>query len=136
MITIQSHGASLKLTMTDIFFPDHQKTGDFAEAYVQVNIDIKGRTDLHSPLIFCLFSGQLFVPSDPTNRAQYDQNWLRNIYDLRSYYDGHCHTFNPDETQSRRQQSRLSLYLGQHSAFQNYPGRMFKQFSVVEFSVF
>ena len=72
----------------------------------------------------------MFEPTHEKNLALYSENWVTNIYDLRSYYDGFCHTFNPAEAQKRRQNSKLSLYLGHDSIINNY-GRMFKQFNVV-----
>ena len=76
-------------------------------------------------------SGQKFEPSSVYNLGQFDDLWKTDIYDLRSWYDGHCHTFLPTETQKRSLGSKMSLFLGHRSIFDNYEGPMLKQFNVV-----
>ena len=76
-------------------------------------------------------SGQKFVPSSVHNLGQYSSEWRTDLYDLRSWYDGYCHTWEPRHTQKRSLDSKLSLYLGHRDVFDNYEGMMFKQFNVV-----
>ena len=78
-----------------------------------------------------IISGQKFVPSNVHNLAQYEDQWTSEIYDLRSWYDGYCHTFDPKETQRRSLASKLSLFLGHRELLNNYKGIMFKQFTLV-----
>ena len=83
------------------------------------------------PTTIMIISGQKFVPSNVHNLAQYEDQWTSEIYDLRSWYDGYCHTFDPKETQPRSLASKLSLFLGHRTLLNNYKGIMFKQFTLV-----
>ena len=76
-------------------------------------------------------TGQKFAPSNVHNLGQYDDQWTSDIYDMRSWYDGYCHTFDPRETQRRSLGSKLSFYLGHRELLNNDKNAMFKQFTVV-----
>ena len=81
-------------------------------------------------------TGQKFAPSNVHNLGQYDDQWISDIYDMRSWYDGYCHTFDPRETQRRSLGSKLSFYLGHRELLNNDKDAMFKQFTVVDIFFF
>ena len=92
---------------------------------------IRIRVTEYNPTLILSPSGQKFVPSNVHNLGQNSSNWKTDIYDLRSWYDGFCHTLDPKHTQKRALSSKLSIYLGHRDVFDTYDGIMFKQFNVV-----
>ena len=75
--------------------------------------------------------GQRFIPENIHNRVNDEQFWRDEVYDLRTWYDGWCHTFRPVEVQPRGKGHVLAFYLGHDHLMNHLPNTFFKQFSVV-----
>ena len=75
--------------------------------------------------------GQGFVPESIHNRVNDDRYWRDEVYDLRTWYDGWCHTFRPVEVQPRGKGHVLAFYLGHDHLMNHLPSTFLKQFSVV-----
>jgi hypothetical protein len=58
--------------------------------------------------------GDLFEPSNENNLAEddFENIWDSDIYDLRHYNDGFCHTYNPKGKQSTSFDFRMGLFIG------------------------
>ena len=68
--------------------------------------------------------GQPFVPDNIYNQAHNSKFWSYDAYDLRTWYDGFCHTFTPSvETQPSGPYYTLNFYLG-HPHLKNYLRKM------------
>ena len=77
-------------------------------------------------------NGELFEPSSKHNLAkkEFVEAWDSDIYDMRTYDDGYCHTFNPEEKQDLSFDFRLGLFLGHQSmnSFEEFHFKFFKIF--------
>ena len=58
--------------------------------------------------------GESFEPSNIHNLANEDFNefWESDIFDLRTYDNGYCHTYNPPKATTTNFDFRLGLFLG------------------------
>ena len=65
--------------------------------------------------------------------ANYDEWWTTDIYDLRTWYDGFCHTFHPPDTQDVSSGRVLGLYLG-HDHIPAFTDSTFTEFILVNIS--
>ena len=78
--------------------------------------------------------GQKFVPENIHNRVNDETYWRDEVYDLRTWYDGWCHTFKPLEIMPKGKGYVLAFYLG-HDHLMNHLSKVeFKQFSLVIWS--
>ena len=59
-----------------------------------------------------------------------DEYCVDDIYDLRTWDDGYCHTFNPEQKQDKGFNSRLGLFLGHQIFNSNNLKFNFKSFSL------
>ena len=60
-------------------------------------------------------SGTQFHPAAPENQAGTGaevQEWEEDVYDLRTWESGHCHTYSPAQSRPTGSDFRLSLFLG------------------------
>ena len=74
--------------------------------------------------------GQVFLPSHPSNLADKEEWWTTDIYDLRTWYDGFCHTFHPPDTQDVSSGRLLGIYLG-HDNIPQFSTSIFSEFILV-----
>ena len=81
-------------------------------------------------MITCL--GQPFRPDNIYNQAHNPKFWSYDAYDLRTWYDGFCHTFTPVETQPMGPSYTLSFYLGHRNLMNEFEDNMLISFSLVE----
>ena len=72
--------------------------------------------------------GQRFKPEDRNNQIFNEKHWSNDLYDLRRFSDGFCHTFDPLGPQGRGKGHFLSLYLGHDELMKNIeiPWKVFK----------
>ena len=77
-------------------------------------------------------SGQLFVPSDKHNLAgeNFSDYWVSDIYDMRTYGNGVCHTYNPPAESNVGADSQFGIFLGLQSM------NSFEDYNLVSFSLF
>ena len=76
--------------------------------------------------------GQPFVPDNIYNQAHNSKFWSYDAYDLRTWYDGFCHTFTPVvETQPVGPYYTLNFYLGHHPLMSIFGNNLFYSFSLV-----
>ena len=75
-------------------------------------------------------AGEVFHPSHPSNLANHQEWWTTDIYDLRTWYDGFCHTFHPPDTQAVSSGRLLGLYLG-HDNIPEFTTSIFNEFILV-----
>ena len=73
--------------------------------------------------------GQRFEPESKQNLVHHEDHWSYDVYDLKSYSDGFCHTFNPLKPQPKGKGYFLSLYLGHHELMKD--NWRLKQFNLV-----
>lgn len=76
--------------------------------------------------------GQQFVPESTHNRVNDERYWRDDVYDLRTWYDGWCHTFRPVEVQPRGKGHVLAFYLGHDHLMNHLESLSLKQFSLVK----
>ena len=65
-------------------------------------------------------TGQSLLSSSPHNLAAVagvGASWQSDMFDINSWQDGHCHTFNPGPAQPADLRYRLALFLGQPGQF-------------------
>ena len=75
-------------------------------------------------------AGEVFLSSHPANLANHHTFWTTDIYDLRTWYDGFCHTFHPPDTQDVSSGRLLGLYLG-HDNIPAFTTSIFSEFILV-----
>ena len=75
--------------------------------------------------------GDPFEPSSKHNLARDDfmDIWASDIYDLRTFDDGFCHTYNPIRKQSTGFDFRLGLFLG-HQSKNSFSEQNFESFDL------
>ena len=64
-------------------------------------------------------SGELIGPESPYNLAalKHREHWYSNFYDLSSYENGYCHTFNPPEKSVPGLENRMYFMINNVSAY-------------------
>ena len=79
--------------------------------------------------------GQRFEPKNKHNLIFNEKHWSNDLYDLRLFTDGFCHTFDPLIPQERGRGHILSLYLGYHELMRDIelPWKVFKITSICIF---
>ena len=60
--------------------------------------------------------GQKLEPSNQWNQIRNEKLWRDDVYDLKYWYDGLCHTFLPKEHQPKGRGYFTSFYLGHRNS--------------------
>ena len=71
-------------------------------------------------------TGEVFEPSNVFNLAREEskEQWISDMYDLRTYDDGFCHSFNPRGEHGLQFDFRLGFFLGHQSMSSRLKSRM------------
>ena len=75
-------------------------------------------------------NGELFEPSSNHNLAkeEFDDVWASDIFDMRAFDDGYCHTYNPPNKTTSNFKFRLGLFLGHSAIMKRYQFYFFSLF--------